>query len=140
MLFYTISCYFIVSYTHIYTHKKAIFAYICCTTYLDSFYFKYKLFYNNIIEREVNFMYQKLYVEVEILEKMEGTIVPQAIIYNDERYEIDRVLYHEERHDSKNVKGSGEMFIVKIGNTRRTIYREYLLGTRFRWFIETPIK
>lgn len=85
-------------------------------------------------------MYQKLYVEMEVLENIQGEITPLAIIYNDERYEIDRIIHHEERHHSKNVDGAGEMFIVKIGNTKRTLYREYLLGTKFRWFIESPIK
>lgn len=83
-------------------------------------------------------MYRKLYVEMEVLEGIDGSIVPQAIIYNGERYLIERIIKHQERHHSKNVKRAGEMFVVQIGHSKRTLYREYLLGTHFRWFIESP--
>ncbi len=81
--------------------------------------------------------FYKMYIEVEVLVGLQGELTPQAIIYNGERYEIDRIIRHQERHHSRNVNGAGEMFVVEIGKARRTIYREYLLSTKFCWYVET---
>lgn len=38
--------------------------------------------------------FYKMYIEVEVLVGLQGELTPQDIIYNGERYEIDRIIRH----------------------------------------------
>lgn len=79
----------------------------------------------------------KRYIEVEMLVGKMGEITPLALIWEGERYEVDKIVNHREQHHSINCGGNGEMFVIQIGGARRTIYYEYMLGNKYRWFIES---
>lgn len=81
-------------------------------------------------------MYKK-YIEVEMLVDKMGDITPLALIWDGERYEVDKIIRHKPQCHSKNCGGGGQMFVVQIGGATRTIYYEYMGPGEFRWFIES---
>ena len=81
-------------------------------------------------------MYKK-YIEVEMLVDKMGDITPLALIWDGERYEVDKIIRHKPQCHSKNGGGGGQMFVVQIGGATRTIYYEYMPPYKYRWFIES---
>lgn len=81
-------------------------------------------------------MYKK-YIEVEMLVDKMAEITPLALIWDGERYEVDKIIRHKPQAYSQNCGGGGQMFVVQIGGATRTIYYEYMGPGKFRWFIES---
>ena len=59
-----------------------------------------------------------------------GNKTPTSIVYNEQRFEIDRVLDVKSCPSFK-VGGIGERYTVRIGNNTT-----YLFCERGRWFVE----
>lgn len=79
----------------------------------------------------------KKYIDVVMLVNKMGDITPLAVIWNDERYEIDKIIRHKPQCHSKNCGGGGQMFAIQINGATRTIYYEYMPPYKYRWFIES---
>ena len=81
--------------------------------------------------------YQKVYVQLIVLFKKEGGLVPKELIWTDgQRYSIDKVLYI----DKAPSKVGGLLtvrYTVLIGSNERKIYYE---KESQRWFVEKKVK
>ena len=77
----------------------------------------------------------KRYIDVEVYNKKDGTMIPLAIYWTDEsgtrRFEIDKVISGPETRASS-VGGVGKRYKVLIRGQVRHIYFE-----KDKWFIES---
>ena len=73
----------------------------------------------------------KKYIDVELLQKKDGEIVPQFLLWTDgKRYPIDKVISKERR--ASPVGGCGMRYTCLIQGKRRNLFLE-----KDRWFIES---
>ena len=72
----------------------------------------------------------KKYVKVLTEINEDGIKTPKVIVYNDIKYEIDRVIDIKNRPSMK-VGGIGEKYSIRIGNNITNIFFE-----NGRWFVE----
>ena len=73
---------------------------------------------------------RKKYVKVLTEINEEGVKTPKIIVYNDIKYEIDKVIDIKNRPSMK-VGGIGEKYSSRIGNNITSIFFE-----NGRWFVE----
>lgn len=73
---------------------------------------------------------RKKYVKVLTEINEEGFKTPKIIVYNDVKYEIDKVIDIKNRSSMK-VGGIGEKYSIRIGNNITSIFFE-----NGRWFVE----
>lgn len=73
---------------------------------------------------------KKTYVKVFVEINEDGKKTPTAIIYNDIKYDIDKVL-EMKKCPSMKVGGIGERYSIRIGNSITNIFFE-----KDRWFVE----
>ena len=73
----------------------------------------------------------KRYIDVELLQQKDGTIIPLSLVWNDGRkFNIDKVISKEKRISS--VGGCGMRFTCLIQGKMRYLYLE-----KDKWFIES---
>lgn len=73
---------------------------------------------------------KKTYVKVFVEINEDGKKTPTALIYNDIKYDIDKVL-EIKKCPSMKVGGIGERYSIRIGNNVTNIFFE-----KDRWFVE----
>ena len=72
----------------------------------------------------------KKYVKVLTEINEDGVKTPKVIVYNDIKYEVDKVIDIKNRPSMK-VGGIGEKYSIRIGNNITSIFFE-----NGRWFVE----
>jgi len=75
-------------------------------------------------------MYRKVYISVAVQFNADGTIIPVSIVWDDKKYEIDRVLGMRNAASLK-VGGVGIRFTCRILGKEKYLWLE-----ENRWFVE----